>query len=369
MKIYKYLLIIIAIIAIVSFYTYGVKREPVEKLSISSAAGYDLEETVEGIKIRTISLARYILRENKEDSEITVTKGKTIGEAREDRQRKIDRKYLLGLEKVYIVGEEYAMYGIKDIIDILFRAPEVRDNAFFCVCDDKAEDLLKLPVKGYPSSGDFIEGLIKYSREYNFFPENYKLIDAYIRLEAEGRNLAVPYIEINEGKIQIAGIALFKGTKMIDVVPLKQAKILNLLRENNIMGILTVEENPNKFVNFYGKSKRKVKCYKEGDKYRFVINLKMTGDLVSNEYEPSAVNHIERKKKFESLIESHFKKDAEEFLEKIKYDYKVDCLELGRIAAAKYGRDTGVDWNEIVSNSDIEVNVDITIDRYGRGDY
>jgi hypothetical protein len=68
-------------------------------------------------------------------------------------------------------------------------------------------------------------------------------------------------------------------------------------------------------------------------------------------------------------MEEKIEKMCYNFLEKMKKDYKVDCLELGRVAAATYGRNTGVDWNEIVSNSDIKVNVKVNIDRYGRGDF
>jgi hypothetical protein len=36
-------------------------------------------------------------------------------------------------------------------------------------------------------------------------------------------------------------------------------------------------------------------------------------------------------------------------------DYKLDCLALGRVAAAKYGRHTGTDWNKAVSEAEIVV--------------
>jgi Ger(x)C family germination protein len=369
MRARKFFLITISIIATISFFTAGVQREPVEKLAISSAIGYDLEENLEGVKIRSIVVSQYILKEDKESSRTIITKGKTIPETREERQSKIDKRFLLGLEKVYIISEEYAKFGIKDIIDGLFRNPDVRDSALLCVCKGKAEDIMKVQVEGYPSSGDFIEGLIKYSREVNFFPENYKLIDAYVRLAAEGRNLVLPYIEIEENAIKLSGLVLFKGDKMTNIVPINEVSIHNLLRENNVMGLLTLQENPEKYLDFFGKSKRKVKCYKEGDRYKFIINLKMVGDIVSNQYEPALFSKPEKKKEIEGLLKDKLEKEAEEFLEKLKSEHKVDCLELGRIAAAKYGRGTGVDWNEIFSNSEIEVNATIKIDRFGRGDY
>jgi Ger(x)C family germination protein len=369
MKVPKFFLITLATLAAVSFFASGIRREPVEKLSVASAVGYDLEESPKGVQTRSIAVSKYVLHKDKESSQTIVTKGGTIGETREERQSRIDKKFLFGLEKVYIISEGYARYGIKDIIDSLFRNPDVRDSAMLCVCEGKAEDIVKFQMEGYPSSGDFIDGLIKYSREMNFFPENYKLIDAYLRVDAEGRNLVVPYIEIEGNTIRISGLALFRGDKMINIVPMHQAKIHNLLRESNIMGLLTLEENSSRYLNFYGKSKRKIECYKQGNKYKFIINLKMVGDIVVNEYEPLLINKPEKKREVENLFEENLEKEAKEFLAELKSKHKVDCLELGRIAAAKYGRGTGVDWNNIFSNSDIEVNAVIEIDRFGRGDY
>lgn len=369
MKVPKFFLITLAILATVSFYVSGIRREPVEKLSVASAVGYDLEETLKGVEIRSIAVSQYVLREDKESSQTIVTKAKTIAETREERQSRIDKRFLLGLEKVYIISEEYARYGIRDIIDGLFRNPDVRDSAMLCVCKGKAEDVVKFQMEGYPSSGDFIEGLIKYSREMNFFPENYKLIDAYLRLDAEGRNLVVPYIEIEKNTIRISGLALFNGEKMVHLVPIHNVKIHNLLRESNIMGLLTLEKSSDKYLNFLGKSKRKVQCYKEGNKYKFIINLKMVGDIIINDYEPLLINKPGKKREVENLLEENLEKEAREFLTELKAEHKVDCLELGRIAAAKYGRGTGADWNDVFSNSDIEVNATVEIDRFGRGDY
>ncbi len=57
------------------------------------------------------------------------------------------------------------------------------------------------------------------------------------------------------------------------------------------------------------------------------------------------------------------------FINKIKSDINIDILNLGSVAAAKYGRETGIDWNKEVLNSDIKVNVKVKVDSQGRGDY
>jgi len=81
------------------------------------------------------------------------------------------------------------------------------------------------------------------------------------------------------------------------------------------------------------------------------------------------IDRPQKKKEIEAKLKDDLEEELQAFMESLKSEYKVDSLELGRVAAAKYGRDTGVDWNEVVSSSDIEVNVSIRIGKFGRGDF
>jgi len=368
MKIYKLYIYLVVVIFTFSFFISGVKRYAVEQLAIDSAIGYDLEKSVEGIEIRSSTASRYLVTEKQVKSINVTTRGETIPKLREERQRRMDKKILLGLEKVYVIGENYAKHGIRDLLDVYFRNPDVRDATLLCVCEGKAEDILKIQVEGYPSAGDYIEGLLRYANEMNFFTENYMLIDAYVRLEEEGRNLVLPYITAKDNIFEISGMAVFKDDKMITVIPSPKLKYLNLLRETNVSGIITLQKDSDKHIGLFAISKRKVKCYKENDKYKFIINLNLSGPIVANDYEPLMIDKPGKKKEIEAKIAKNLKKELEGFIKELKTEHKVDALELGRIAAAKYGRDTGVDWNEVVMNSEIKVNVSFRINRFGRGD-
>jgi hypothetical protein len=47
--------------------------------------------------------------------------------------------------------------------------------------------------------------------------------------------------------------------------------------------------------------------------------------------------------------------------------YKIDCLELGRVGAAKYGRRKGANWDNFVSKAKIKVKADFKVNNMGRG--
>ncbi|XMB86374.1 Ger(x)C family spore germination C-terminal domain-containing protein [Mycoplasmatota bacterium WC44] len=73
--------------------------------------------------------------------------------------------------------------------------------------------------------------------------------------------------------------------------------------------------------------------------------------------------------RFEKKMEKHVKDMTSNFIKEMQENYKIDCLSLGWVAAATYGRGTDVHWNKIVTDSEIVVNVEILVDKMGRCDY
>ena len=357
-----------ALIVLVFVITGGEpQREAAEDLSIPSGVGIDLKREGDNL-IYKIAISSYTYEEKVIRSRVSTGEARTIGQARQNRQLKLSKKFLIGLEKVDIISEEHARNGIRNILDALFNNPAANDTAFVTVCSGEARDILEYQIQGYPSSADFIEGMIKSSKTYSFFTENYRIIDVFVRLDSEGRNFTLPYLILTEEGLKIDGLALFKEDKMIGHMGIQDAKILNMLSEDSGKGIIAIQKSAKEYIEFYGKSKRRVKCYEENGKYTFDINLKLKGEIVANELNEKVAEDEGEKRKIEKEMSEKVEANCNELIKKMK-EFKVDLLELGRIAAAKYGRDTGVDWNETVSNSKINVKVDLKIGRQGRGDY
>lgn len=366
---FKILIIPMLLLITIVYLNAGVDVAPVEEIDVVTGVGVDIEEKSKDNILYKVSISRQIFQEEKTLSDVVDGNGKTLLSTREDRQKKSNKKFVLGLEKVIILSEEFARYSIRTFINTTFTNPHINDKTWLIVCNGKAIDMLKFKVFGYPSSSDYMEGIIKNAKHYNFFPENYKLVDSYVRIDAEGRELSVPYVEIKDGYVEITGMALFKKDKMVTKIGLEEARIMSILKEKHSHGILSILKNPKEYIDYLAKVKRKAKCNKTGDKYEFTIDLDFAGDITCNELYGDFLKKPNENKKFQSDMEKEIEKMCYNFLEKMQKEYKVDCLELGRVAAAKYGRNPETDWNEIVSNSDIKVNVKVNINRYGRGDF
>ena len=360
--------IIITMILIVIIAAIGSKGKLVENIAIIIGVGNDVEKKGSTI-IYKVSILGYAF-EGKDKIITRVVSGESInlGETRENTQLKSGRSISLGLSKLFIFSQDVSLLGLKNYLNILHNNPDVNDRALCVVCKGKAEDMLKYPVKGFQSSADFINSMIKNLQEYNFFPQQYSIIDLFVRVKAEGRNSLLPYVEIKDSNIETTGLAIFKKDKMVAKADIGEAKIINMLKENDVKGMLTLQ-NGLKYINCYATSKNMIKCSKKDGKYKFVINLNLKGNIVSNELYDNVETDPNVMKRFEGDMTNYVQKMSNAFINKSKCEYKTDVLDLGRIAAAKYGRGTGIDWDEVICNSDIEVNVKFTVKGEGRGDY
>lgn len=375
-------------IALILLFMYGQKTADtsLQNIDILGGFGYDIIKSTKGNVEKIFSYSVYNFKsyistregmftsENPSDkakrgaeSTVVIGKGMDLGEIRQNRQLTLNKNIVPGVHKITIYSEDKARDGIDDIINLEFTNSKVNDRSTAVVCKGKAEDMLRINIPGYQSSSDYIEGVIVNSTSYNFLAKEYNLLDIYLKLDTEGRNLVMPYVETKDKIVELSGMAVFKGEKMAYVLPMNEARIMNMMRENNVKGILTIQDNSKKYINYDTVVKRKIKCNKVNEKYNFEVNLSFNGDIIENTMFKD-INEKEQKQ-ISKLMENKIEEECNRFISNMQNKYKMDFLDLGIYAVAKYGRDTGVDWNEVVSNSDITVKVKVKVDKFGMGLY
>jgi Ger(x)C family germination protein len=368
-RIRKTLYFLLIVILACLFVTHP-EMQPAEQLDVEIALGVDVEKATGDIYRYIVTRCVYVFQEEKKlTSKVIVSIGDSFGIARESRMQFANKSSISGSERLYILGEEYAKIGMIESLEILFKNPRVNDTGIFVVSKNKSSEIMEYKILGYPSSADYIEGMIKNQTEANFFAKEFDAMNIYVRLDSEGRNVLLPYIELGEDGLILTGEAVFKEDKMVTKVDIKDSRIMNMLAFNNGRGIVTMQNDPKSYIDFSAKSTRKVKCIKQDDKYNFVIDLKLEGKVMSNTLINSLAVDSTAIKEFENDMAEQIKKDCYKFIGKMKKEIKVDCLELGRVAAAKYGRRNGTDWDEVISNSKIDVNVNVKVESQGRGDF
>lgn len=369
MKRYSLLIISISCVIIYLIFNSSEGNLAIEKVDVCSGLSFDL---IKSSPVTEYNLAASAYTFKKKDEISTVILegiGKNIPETRSTRQTIASKEFLLGLQKVFIFSEAVATYGINPIADIMFSNQQMNDATWMVVCKDKALDMLKFKVEDAVSSSDHIDGMMDSCTEQNFMSNDYKVVDMYARIDSEGRGLVLPYIEILNNKITLTGMAVFKKDKMVAKLPMKEAIYMNILREDKVKGILTLQKDSKSLISNYGKSKRKVHCEKINGKYKFTIDIEFKGNVISNTMYKDFMINPKTVEKYSHELEEQTKKSCDEFIDKMQNQYKVDCLELGRDAAAAFGRNPKTDWDNVVCNADIIVNVKVKVDNLGRGEF
>lgn len=368
-KSYKYIIMMLVII----FYIINlaiIKKPVVEDIEIISGLGYDVEKVGEESPIYKTSFSSYVYSPlEKRYSTTKEGKGKTIVEAIEDRQKYMNKFYVSGFEEAVVISSRYAENGIRSLLDERARNFSTNDLAFVAVYDGDVKKLFEKNIRGYDNMGEYIGGLVQKSKGSNFFSDNYKVIDMIVRMDSEGRTLILPHIREVEDTVEIDGLVAFKDGKLKVKLNMDEARILSLLRETNVTGILSIYEDSKNFTDMSVTSKRKAKCYKQGESYNFVINIELQGKMVTNQMYSNFLYDIDSKEKVEKEFSENIEVMANRFIQEMQNNYKLDLLDLGRVAAAKYGRRKDIDWDKVISNSKIQVKVKTNIENPGRGNY
>lgn len=367
----RYSLIILSISCILIYLTFNSSEGnlAIEKIDVCSGLSFDLIRTSPVSEYDVAASAYTFTKKNEISSVVLEGIGNNIPDTRSTRQTTSSKQFLLGLQKVFILSEAVATYGINPIIDIMFSNQQMNDSTWMVVCKDKALDMLKFKVEDAATSSDHIDGMIESSTEQNFMHNDYKVIDTFVRIDSEGRGLVLPYLEILNNKITLSGMVAFKKDKMVAKIPMAEAKYMNCLRESGVKGILTLQQDSQHLISTYGVMKKKVNCEKVSGIYKFNIDLEFQGQVVSNTMYPDFMINTKTVEKYSHELEEETEKRCNEFIDKMQNQYKVDCLELGREAAATFGRNPKTDWDSIVCNAEIIVNVKVKVDNLGRGQF
>lgn len=353
-------------IILISLITSGCyDRYPQEKLGIVVGMGYDLENDGIMAMYKDTSETFTFRGQQQIQHEVVTGPGKSIYSTRDNLQSKFSRKWIIGSELIYLVGKERADYGINDLIDSMMRDVDRRRVASVAICRQPAEELFQLQPKGYSTMAEDIYGTLKFAWQESFFSKDINTSDALQMYHQEGREMVLPYLDIDKDRPKIAGLALFDADKMITTVDLGEAKLINLLRNSKTNGHLSVNfPGKNNYYEGYFRTKRKVKVSKEGDKLKYSIYITLRGDLKVNTVINKAITKKEVKEIEKSFVKS-IKKDLEGEAKKIQQEYGVDWLDLTKYAVAKYGRLSTYSSDEMFKNAQIDVNVNVKIDSIG----
>lgn len=358
--------ITLIILLTTSFNFYGCyEMEPLENLSVMIGIGYDYEEDKNKRIDDPIELIVF-----KGDREIKrfVSQGKaeTIYNTVNDRQTIMSKKFLVGTEKIYLISKKRAEYGIEDLLDVLIRDNNRSELAYVTVTDGPVDEFFGLEPIDYNTSSEAIEGILKFCNVANFFPKDVNIFELLSMYNQSGRRIILPLLKNDNGKPKISGICVFEKAKLKYIIPLKEASYINMIRSRKSNGYISILKDNNNKLCYTVKATNFVDVnvdYKDKLIYNINVTLKcvLKADSINNK--PLTAKEA---KEIEKAFEEKVKADLAKTVADIQNKYKVDCFDITKYAAAKFGKHSPLLSDEEFQRAKINVDVKVKIVDLGR---
>lgn len=235
-----------------------------------------------------------------------------------------------GQLRIVLFNNTFAEKGILDIVNSLYRDPNVGNRLYIAVVDGEAHELLTKEYSAAALPSLYLTDLI----EQNIKTENLPKTNLHVFLYSfygEGIDPFLPLVNAEKNTIQLQGIALFRGDKYVGKLSHRESFAFKVLVDGSKTGQFEVELKKGKkkghavIRNIKGTTSYKVK--KVNGVPEFQIKMKILGEI--HEYPPWL--NLELKPNIE-LIEKTFKKQvndqAVEMIDKFQ-KLKIDPLGLG----------------------------------------
>lgn len=271
--------------------------------------------------------------------------------------------------KAYIIGEDVARNSdyMKEIFDDVDRHELLSRKLSFLIAKGTAKEIIDIEDPFEPLTGQLIDGILKKkqgSARYNTEVFNDILTDLYFDGDA-----LIPRVVAGEGEVKVAGSAVIKDYKLVGWLGEMEniAAMYFLDRVNAVLINVKYKDINVPYEIKSNKTKYDVKV--ENGKVKYIVNINTEGDisvfkLTTKEkaFDDKTIKEIEK------LVENALKKQILDIVTKLQKEFKVDVIRVSDYIS-KHKPDlwdqVKDDWDNIFSNIDIEVNVDVKTRRVG----
>ncbi|MBL0386219.1 Ger(x)C family spore germination protein [Tumebacillus sp. ITR2] len=143
--------------------------------------------------------------------------GHTLDDAMMNLQQQLADRVFLSHLRVIILSEEYARQGVDNVNEYLRRNPEVRRAAWMFVSKGRAADTMQISPELERVPALYLMATLDHAVALGKFPNDFLGI-FWSATSTLGQQPYLPYITIKEkNNIQIAGMAYFKGFRMVGI--------------------------------------------------------------------------------------------------------------------------------------------------------
>lgn len=341
-----------------------------ENMALVRAIGIDIDKN--GKVLLTYEIINTRKQEKGGNSnEVIQGTGKTLPEAFDNIQTVVPGELFLGYVTTVIISEGAAKQQLKNIMDIFFITPSIRESVFLVITKENPEHILNMPVE---KTGLLVgEALVDFfkatTRVGVSFPV--RLREFNKMLMSEGVEPVAPLVKLNgDGKISVSDIVVFKGFKLSGVLDGKESKGLGRIVNQNIqelspVSITAPDSGASVSAVFRLQDNKTDIKIKSGQTVPEVfISTKASATMVQFNGNIGAITQ-EILRECEKGLESNVKKELEAAITKAQKEFKSDFLGIGSYFYQQHRKEWKANfkpkWDEVFPKVPIHVNVKIKI--------
>lgn len=342
-------------------------------LTIVSGMAIDKNENGEGYNLTFEVLD--ILRSNKQTgikSKIIESEGKTIFDAIRNAKKRQESKLYFGNTQIIIISQKLAAEDhLSDTIDLIKRDIEFRETINILVSQEKtAKEILSLSLPDNPVVSYELDNIVDQDKDVTGTIKNNMLYQIYDILNSEGISLVLPAVHkvtnVSEEVIELNGLAMFKGEKLIGFLTPEESKYYLFATDNIKGGILTsssTEEGKDN-ISFELKDNKTKTNYAINDN-KIKISLKVVTDVYVGEiHDKVDVTKEEELNELEYIAEEKLADRITNIIKKVQMEFGTDIFGFGSNlykTHLKIWRQIDDEWDNYFETADIEVQCKINI--------
>jgi len=301
-------------------------------------------------------------------NEIVSGRGFTVRDTLVSLNRKIADDPLPMKLKTILVSEDLAKKDIFELLDTFYRTPETSLEARVMVTKGKTSDYINLRKIEGTLVGEHLADLVISAENDSMIPhQSAQALQSY--LYDEGKDIVLPIVKLEEGVIELGGLALFHKKKMTGEIPSEDSEIYMALtgkveRDLRFTEEVSIEEKKEKKKTHITirvkKLDRKLKVKTNSpDKIEVNIDVKLKADAV--EFPP---DHLDSKEIVESINKSLSKTFTERAKTVVQTLQEASCdgFGIGRELMAYHPKTwEKIDWKKTYPEIKIKPKIEIEV--------
>lgn len=367
-------LLVIILLFLLPFTTGCWDKVEIEQRVFVTKIGIDKNENEEGINKMTVTYQYPNINNIGKDSGggssnfLITTESSSVFQAGRQFMTKVPFPFYYKHLKVVILGNEFLKEEnlIRVVLDELNRDTKINKRVRILAADRTAKEIMEASFNKEQRTEGTIYATVRDNRNTSSYTTK-SLADIVTDFDIAGVTL-IPRISLDEkGSFVVSGGCILKNYHFLDWIDPVENKVVNLINGDMVIETIDViyEQNLISYAISETETRRDIKV---DDKITADINVQVEGYLQGYTLsDKSSIENDEIIMNMEKAIESEMMKAARRTISHMK-EVKADLIGIGEHISKYHPKEWDKienDWDDIFSEVEINLNIDVKIRRIG----